>query len=88
MARIGPRQLGVAGRRLERFWAAIDRVEPTEALARRAGELADAHGLRAYDAVHLASFEQVADPEAVLVSADGELVDAARSLGFTTAPLP
>lgn len=75
-------------RRLERFWAAIDRVELTETLARRAGDLADGHRLRAYGAVHLASLEQVGDPEAVLVSADDELVDAARVLGFTTAPLP
>jgi predicted nucleic acid-binding protein len=88
MGRAGPRRLGVARRRIETLWAAIDRIELTEQLARRAGDLADEHGLRGYDAVHLASVEQIGDAETVLVSADRPLLDAARSMGFTTAPLP
>lgn len=84
MGRLGPRQFGIARRRIEALWAAIDRVELTEELARRAGDLAEQHGLRAYDAVHLASLEDVGDPETVLVSGDQELLEAARSLGFTT----
>jgi predicted nucleic acid-binding protein len=66
------------------LWAAIDRIEPTETVARRAGDLADAHDLRAYDAVHLASLEHAGDRDTILVSADKELIDAARSLGFLT----
>jgi hypothetical protein len=88
MGRLGTRQLGIALRRIETLWAAIDRIELTEALARRAGDLAQRHRLRAYDAVHLAALEHAGDPETALVSADAELVDAARSMGFTTLRLP
>jgi len=84
MGRLGPPHLGIARRRIEALWAAVDRIGLTAALARRAGDLADQHRLRAYDAVHLASLEYVGDPETVLVSADEELLDAARSMGFTT----
>ncbi len=88
MSRLGARQVGIARRRIEALWAAVDRVELTTALARRAGELADQHRLRAYDAVHLASLECVADPETVLVSADEELLGAARSMAFMTMSPP
>lgn len=84
MGRLGPRQLGIARRRIEALWAAIDRIALTEELVRRAGDIAEQHRLRAYDAVHLASLEDVGDPETVLVSGDEQLLEAARSRGFTT----
>lgn len=84
MGRLRSRQIGGVRRRIEALWAAIDRIELTEALARRAGDLGERYELRAYDAVHLASLEHAGDSETVLVSADLELLDAARSLGFTT----
>ncbi len=87
MSRFDRRDLGPARRRIETLWAAVDRIEPTAALLRGAGDLAEEHGLRAYDAVHLASLEQIADAETVLVAADGDLLAAARSRGFTTAQL-
>lgn len=68
--------------RIESFWDVIDWVELSEPLARRAGDLAAEHGLRAYDAVHLASLESVGDSDTVLVSTDEELVAAARAEGF------
>ena len=66
----------------------LQEVEPIEVdatLAATAGELAQAHGLRAYDAVHLASYELVDAESSVLVAADGDLVRAARSLGHAVA---
>lgn len=84
MGRLGQRELAAARRRIDALWAAIDRVEPTAALAHRAGSLAERHELRAYDAVHLASAMSVADADAVLVAADGDLLHAARSVGLTT----
>jgi hypothetical protein len=68
----------------ERLWRDVGRVGLTEGLARNAGELAEAHGLRGYDAVHLASAASVADDDLVLVSADEKLLATARSLGFRT----
>jgi predicted nucleic acid-binding protein len=82
--RLAPSQTAATHRRIESLWDAIDWVTPTEQLARRAGDLAAEHHLRAYDAVHLASLEDVGDPETLLVSADADLLDAARVHGFPT----
>ncbi len=67
---------------VERLWRDVDRVDVSEDLARSAGDLAETHALRAYDAVHLASALSIAD--AVLVAADDELIGAARALGLAT----
>ena len=40
-------------------WAKYLAVEVTASLCREAGELAERHGLRGYDSVHLASFAEV-----------------------------
>lgn len=88
MGRLPGRTLASARRRIEALWGAVDRLDVSEPLARLAGELAEHHGLRAYDAVHLASAVSVADAELVLVAADGNLLAAARRLGLATARLP
>lgn len=64
------------------LWREIDGIVLTEALASRAGDLAEDFALRGYDAVHLASAEAIADEDAVLVTADTELAAAAASLGI------
>lgn len=87
MGRVRPLELPRVRRRIDALWAAIDRIELTVALARRAGDLAEQHALRAYDAVHLASVEQVGDSELALVSDDDDLVQAARAIGITTVQL-
>jgi hypothetical protein len=84
MGRLDAAQFLATHRRIESLWAAIDRVELSERLARRAGGLATEHRLRAYDAVHLASLESVDDRDTLLVSADNALLDAARARGFST----
>jgi predicted nucleic acid-binding protein len=56
-----------------------------KALARRAGELAEQHGLRGYDAVHLASALSLAT-DATFVSWDPDLRRAAARSGCNTAP--
>jgi hypothetical protein len=69
---------------IDALWQEVTRVNPTEPLIRRAAELSDLHGLRAYDAVHLASCESVIDDEVVLVAADGDLLSAAQDHGVAT----
>ena len=54
-------------------------------LARNAGDLAQAHQLRGYDAVHLAAAMAALDAELVLVTGDNDLAGAARSLGLPVA---
>lgn len=65
-----------------RLWAQVDAVELSEPLAQRAGELADSHALRGYDAVHLASAEAILDTGSVMVVSDERLAGAAVSLGI------
>src|SRR5262245_14332750 len=72
-------------RQFEADWTAFLALEVTETLARSAGRLADRLGLRGFDAIHLASFEEllsrVDDDDAQFSSADDRLVRAARRLG-------
>ena len=55
-------------------------------LARRAGELAEIHGLRGYDAVHLATALAAATPRLVLVTWDRDLAGATVRSGIAAAP--
>ena len=83
--RITKRQHNAAVAELEAIITEIDHVEITEDLARYAGELAHAHQLRGYDAVHLAAAIAALDAELVLVTGDHDLANAARSLGVSVA---
>ena len=70
---------------LDELLTQIDIVELDLSLSQRAGELAELHDLRGYDAVHLASAERVADREVVVVAGDEDLVRAAQDLGLSIA---
>lgn len=79
-----PRSAAQVIESLDADWASFARIEVTDALARRAGLLADQFGLRGFDAIHLASFELVlerADDQALFSSADAALSRAAGRLG-------
>jgi len=68
---------------LEVLWSQLSVLEIDEDLMRLAGDLATAHGLRGYDAVHLAGAHLVAAD--VFSSADRRLCAAASSDGFHVA---
>jgi predicted nucleic acid-binding protein len=72
-------------RQLDADWSRFVVILLGDELARSAGRLADTHGVRGCDAVHLASFEDLltrCDEEDLQFScADDRLVRAARSLG-------
>lgn len=68
---------------LEMLWSQVSVVEIDEDLMRMAGELAEAHSLRGYDAVHLAAARLVGAD--VFSSADRRLCAAASSSGFHVA---
>jgi uncharacterized protein len=82
MGRLSGTQRDAAGVELETIIAEVDHIEVTEALARRAGELAQAHGLRGYDALHLAAASAVSGSDFVLVTGDSDLAKAANSIGI------
>jgi predicted nucleic acid-binding protein len=67
---------------LDALWGSVDGLELTEPLARRSGELAEAHGLRGYDAIHLASAEAILDDGDVMIVSDTRLAEAAASIGI------
>lgn len=73
---------------LEDLWQDVACVEVTPDLATRAGQLAETHRLRGYDAVHLSSVLEVDAADTVLVTGDGGLARAAQALGVTTARVP
>jgi len=85
MKRITKRQHSSAVTELETIITEIDHVELTAELARNAGELAQAHQLRGYDAVHLAAAVSALDAELVLVTGDSDLAGAARAQGMPVA---
>jgi predicted nucleic acid-binding protein len=79
---------GAADARLETdtIWQRVIGVEIDESLVRTAGELAERHGLRAADAIHLASAIRVREAGTVFVSFDHRLREAAAAEGFAVLP--
>lgn len=86
--RLTTRQLRAAVRALDELTAGIDVVEVTPTLAHRAGELAESHSLRGYDAVHVAAAELVQDTDLVFVTGDHAQARAAASFAGGVAELP
>ena len=70
---------------LDGLYEQLALIEVDDVLVRRAGELAELHALRGYDAVHLAAAERIADDTTVVVSGDRELLAAAGTLGLAVA---
>ncbi len=87
LGRLTVRQLRAAVREFEARYQELDLVELDDVLARRAGHLAELHGLRGYDAVHLAAADRVRDPDLVVVAGDRELLTAAAAEGMATSSL-
>jgi uncharacterized protein len=84
LGRVADEQLADLIEGLEQLYAQIDVVEIDDALVRRAGQLAQEHGLRGYDATHLAAAERIDDTDMVLASGDEALTAAALRLGLAT----
>ena len=87
LGRLTARQLRAAVAQLDSKYEEFDLVEVDDMLARRAGHLAEAHGLRGYDAVHLAAADRVRDPDLVVVAGDGALLAAAATEGIAIAAI-
>ena len=77
------------GRRaLEEFFQAMDLIDVTPEIVRAAGDLAEAHVLRGYDAVHLAALLTLDPEDTVLVTWDRELAWAGYASGLALAGIP
>jgi uncharacterized protein len=75
-----------AVRAIDGLYAEIRVIGIDDALAHYAGELAERHGLRGYDAVHLASAISIEDAELLAATWDGDLAAAALACGYAVAP--
>lgn len=70
---------------LDRDWASYFVLNVTPGVSRAAGDLAEKHGLRGFDALHLASAGEMRSAGATALSfcsADARLLAAARAEGF------
>lgn len=79
--RLYPRGLSDAKDALEVRFRELDVVEVSSGIVLSAGDLAERHALRGYDAVHLASVLAIDSPDLVLATWDREIADASRSAG-------
>ncbi len=86
MGRIDTNTLSSAVRAIDDLHAELRVIGIDGALARFAGELAELHGLRGYDALHLASAISVEDAGLVTVTWDRDLADAAVACGYAVVP--
>lgn len=83
--RLAARAVDPALARVQTLLGGVAALEVAPTIAESAAQLARSLDLRAYDSVHLASYQRVASATSVLVTADGELARAARSLGHAVA---
>lgn len=88
LARLSPVRRRDARAEFEALFADVGLVAASTDLLRQAGDLAETHALRGYDAVHLASALAIADDRTVMVTADRHIRTAARNVGLATANLP
>jgi predicted nucleic acid-binding protein len=84
--RIDTRTLRTAVRTIDELCRQLDVIGLDDALARTAGELAERHALRGYDAVHLASATAIDDRDLVIATWDRDLASAAVATQHTIVP--
>jgi len=85
--RLDPRAQRRAEDLWEDFWSSTRAVELTDAVSRRAGDLAGERSLRGADAVHLACALAVGPEEVVVAVWDRRLRAGARAFGVRVAPV-
>ncbi len=81
-----PREMNMVRSRLEARWDQFEVVELDDEISRTAGDLAEAHALRGFDSVHLASAVALSDETLILASWDVDLRRAAADAGLRVAP--
>ena len=74
--------------RIDELCTELDVIGLDPDLAHSAGDLAEAHGLRGYDAVHLATALSVESDSMLLATWDGDLAHAAVAAGCSVSPPP
>lgn len=86
--RITPATLRRAVDRIDELCAEVDFIGLDPVLSHTAGDLAEVHGLRGYDAVHLATALSIDRDSMVVATWDGDLARAAVAAGCAVSPPP
>jgi predicted nucleic acid-binding protein len=79
----------VLARKFNRSWPSLVRTRVTERLVRHAADLAWLHGLRGYDAIHLASaaaWQQALGQMVTVATFDQAMWTAAKNIGLNSFP--
>jgi uncharacterized protein len=84
--RVSAGEASIARGTLEQIWSRLVVVAIDGALVRDAGDLAERHGLRAGDAIHLASARRIATGTTAFMAFDARLRQAAAQEGFDVLP--
>lgn len=82
LGRLASEDLATTIDALEGLYRQLDLLEIDDTLVRRAGDLAQRHALRGYDAIHLAAAERVLSGTSILVAGDRDVCTAAGLLGM------
>jgi predicted nucleic acid-binding protein len=82
-ARLSPQAAVRARARLEERWRELATIGVADLVVRAAGDLADRHALRGYDAIHLATALASAD---AMATWDADLAAAGRLEGLAVVP--
>lgn len=85
LGRLSSASMRIAQTELARRYEQMAVVDVSDALVRRTGALAEDHGLRGCDAVHLAAARSLSVEDLVFVSGDVQLGRAAISEGLALA---
>jgi predicted nucleic acid-binding protein len=86
LGRITASELDSAKSKLTRLWAQVQVVDLDEPFASSAGDLAESHALRGFDAVHLATALALDDESLIVATWDADLRTAALETGLRVAP--
>lgn len=84
--RIGGSALVAIRHQVETLWSRLAAVDLDESMVREAGDLSDRYGLRAGDAIHLASALRIAEGQTAFIAFDARLRDAAAAEGLIVLP--
>ncbi|MDQ0728906.1 type II toxin-antitoxin system VapC family toxin [Microbacterium sp. W4I20] len=84
MGRVSPDQAEELGAACDELVSQLTLVEAAPTVVETAAELAGRHGLRGYDAMHLASVSMVLTTGVLFASGDQRLLAAALAEGFET----
>ncbi len=86
--RLGAGEHDASRRAFETDWATFAATDVTEPLVRLAGDLAEKHALRGFDAIHLASaltLQRELGEQITFSASDDRLMSAAQAEGLTAA---